>query len=462
MILGSILLLIYFYCFFQVLNKSLEGNTYYILLYIVFFLPIYSNFLLIIFKLFGNGFIIDIIKFSKDFVFYSIFIIILFGTPVSFLKKKWKLSFLDKLFLLFVSLILVFCVFPIGEASFISRLLYSKNLFLIAIVYFIGRQNRIRLNKFSSIYKILLTIFFLASLVAIIEFIFGIHLHSLLDYANYNLLVNDILSTGNYQLSWTFERQGVSPRYGSFFADPLEFSTSLLLAFPISLFYFIESKSKINKLKFLCLIIFFLVGFYLSFSRSAILGLFGILFFSLLLLKSYKTLLKIFFSILFFFSIFYYFSDLNTKYFLLDTLTFQNTSSLGHLFEWLEGIISMIENPLGIGLASSGNASAVDQAIGVGGENQFIIIGVQLGLLGLILYSSILIKSIKNSFNLYRFSKNKKLKLISFTISCSKFGLIIPLMTANAEIYSFISLFTWFFVGFCETQYQNLISNEYN
>ena len=122
----------------------------------------------------------------------------------------------------------------------------------------------------------------------------------------------------------------------------------------------------------------------------------------------------------------------------------------------------MIENPLGIGLASSGNASAVDQAIGVGGENQFIIIGVQLGLLGLILYSSILIKSIKNSFNLYRFSKNKKLKLISFTISCSKFGLIIPLMTANAEIYSFISLFTWFFVGFCETQYQNLISNEYN
>ncbi|MDC0377877.1 O-antigen ligase family protein [Flavobacteriaceae bacterium] len=318
------------------------------------------------------------------------------------------------------------------------------------------------MNKFSLVFKIVLIIFLLASIVAITEFIFGIHLHSLLDYANYNLLVNDILSTGNYQLSWTFERQGVSPRYGSVFADPLEFSTSLLLAFSIGLFYFIDSRSRINKLKFICLIIFFLVGFYLSFSRSAILGLFGILFFSLLLLKSYKTLIKIFFSILFFFSIYYYFLDLNTKYFLLDTLSFQNTSSLGHLFEWLEGILSMAENPLGIGLASSGNASAVDQAIGIGGENQFIIIGVQLGLLGLILYSSILIKSIKNSFNLYRFSKNNTLKLISFTISCSKFGLIIPLMTANAEIYSFISLFTWFFVGFCETHYQNLINNEYN
>ena len=170
------------------------------------------------------------------------------------MKKKWKFSSLDKLFLLFVFLISVFCVFPIGEASFISRLLYSKNLFLIAIVYFIGRQNRIQINKFSLVFKIVLIIFLLASIVAITEFIFGIHLHSLLDYANYNLLVNDILSTGNYQLSWTFERQGVSPRYGSVFADPLEFSTSLLLAFSIGLFYFIDSRSRINKLKFIFMI----------------------------------------------------------------------------------------------------------------------------------------------------------------------------------------------------------------
>ena len=62
------------------------------------------------------------------------------------------------------------------------------------------------------------------------------------------------------------------------------------------------------------------------------------------------------------------------KYLLIDTFRFENTSSLGHLIEWIEGIISMSENPFGIGLAMSGNASGVDQAIKVGGENQFLIL----------------------------------------------------------------------------------------
>jgi len=307
LILASLLLIIYFYFFFQVLNQSIRGNTYFVLLFIVIFLPIYSNFQLIIFKLTNSEFIISVIKFSKDLIFYSIFTIILFGSSVSFFKKKWKLSSLDKLFLLFVSLILFFLIFPIGEANFISRLLYTKNLLLIAIVYFIGRQNQIDIKKISLVYKILIVIFLISSIVAVLEFIFGIHLHSLLDYANYNLLINDILPTGNYQLSWTFERQGAFPRYGSVFADPLEFSTSLLLGLSIGLFHFIHNNSKSNKLNFLFLIIIFLIGFYISFSRSAILGFIGILFFSLLLLKNYKTLIKIFFSIIFFFFLFYYF-----------------------------------------------------------------------------------------------------------------------------------------------------------
>lgn len=461
MILASIILLIYFYFLSLILSKSIRGNSFFTVLFILF-LSIYSNFQLILFKLTDNDLIINIIKFSKDFILYSVFSIIFFGNSISFLQKKWKLSFLDKLFLLFTFLTLLFLIFPIGEANFISRLIYAKNILLIPVVYFIGRQNNIELNKIPLVFKYLIIIFLISCMIVFLEFIFGIHLHNLLGYANYNFLINDILPSGNYQLSWTFERQGGFPRYGSIFADPLEFATSLLLGLSIGLFHFIHTKSRPNKLNFLYLIIVFLLGFYISFSRSAILGFIGILFFSLLLIKSYKTLTKIFFSIIFIFFLFYYFSDLDTKYFLLDTLTFQNTSSFGHLIEWLEGTISIIENPLGIGLATSGNASVVDQAIGVGGENQFIIIGVQMGLIGMILYTSIIIKSIKNIFKLYRKTKINTIKLVSFTISCSKFGLIMPLLTANAEIYSFISLITWFFVGFCETQYQNLNKDECN
>ena len=41
---------------------------------------------------------------------------------------------------------------------------------------------------------------------------------------------------------------------------------------------------------------------------------------------------------------------------------------------------------LEVGLATSGNSLSVDDQISVGGENQFIIIGVQMGLIGLINY----------------------------------------------------------------------------
>ena len=457
MILTTILLFIYFYFFTQVFKNSLNGDVYSILLYIIIFLPIYSNFQLTIYKFSENEILVNLIKFSKDFLFYSIFFITLFGSSISFLKKKWNLSILDKLIFFLMLLILLFLILPIGEADLISRILYSKNLFLIGIVYFLGRQRKISLQRLPIIFNVLIGLFVFYCIVSIFESLFGIHLHTFLEYANFNLYFNDIPASGNYKLSWTFERQGVLPRYGSLFADPLEFSASLLLALSIAFFYFIHSKIRNNQLIFLTLILFYMLGFYLSFSRSAILGFIVIIFFTLIITRNYKTLVRLILSFSVLILSYYYFSDLETKYFIIDTLSFQNTSSLGHLFEWIEGIDSMINNPLGIGLATSGNASSVDQAIGIGGENQFLIFGVQLGLLGIILYSSILIKSIYNCAKLYMNENKYNLRMISFVACCTKIGLIIPLMTANAEIYSFISLITWFFVGYCESYYQNLV-----
>ena len=458
MILTTFLLFIYFYFFTQVFKNSLKGDIYSILFYIIIFLPIYSNFQLTIYKFSENEILVNLIKFSKDFLFYSIFFITLLGSSISFLKKQWNFSILDKLMFFLMLLILVFLILPIGEADLISKILYSKNLFLIGIVYFIGRQKKISLQKLPIIFNVLIGLFIFYCIVAINEFLFGIHLHAFLDYANYNLVFNDIPPSGNYQLSWTFERQGVLPRYGSLFADPLEFSASLLLALSICIFYFIHSKIRNNKLIFLSLILFYLIGFYLSFSRSGILGFILIILFTLIITRNYKVLVSFILSFSVLISSYYYFSDLETKYFIIDTLSFQNTSSLGHLLEWIEGIVSMINNPLGIGLATSGNASSVDQTIGIGGENQFLIFGVQLGFLGLIIYSSILIKSIYNCAKLYMNEKIYNLRMISFVASCTKIGLIMPLMTSNAEIYSFISLITWFFVGYCESYYQNLIN----
>ena len=45
----------------------------------------------------------------------------------------------------------------------------------------------------------------------------------------------------------------------------------------------------------------------------------------------------------------------------------------------------------------SGNAGGVDQSIKIGGENQFLIFGVQMGILTMILYMLILFKVISIS-----------------------------------------------------------------
>ena len=196
-------------------------------------------------------------------------------------------------------------------------------------------------------------------------------------------------------------------------------------------------------------------AFLFSFSRGAIVACIGIVLFGLLLNKNYKILLIIFtFFILSMIGLIY-FGPEEIKYFIIDTLKFENTSSLGHLVEWIEGVLSILENPLGIGLAMSGNASGVDQAIKVGGENQFLIFGVQMGVLSVIIYILILFYIIKRSCKVYYISSNND-KHISFIVSCTKFGLLLPLLTANAELYLFVSLATWFFAGYIESRYTEL------
>ena len=104
----------------------------------------------------------------------------------------------------------------------------------------------------------------------------------------------------------------------------------------------------------------------------------------------------------------------------------------------------------------SGNASGVDQTIKIGGENQFLIYGVQMGVFSIILYSVMLFKSIKDSYSVFN-SYNGYVNELSFIVLLSKIGLLIPLLTANAELYLFVSLTTWFLVGITQSYYQKII-----
>ena len=98
---ATIVLILYIGFIGFVLKKTFEGDAYYLLLYILFTLPFYTTFQLVIFKGFDLSFLVDLFKYSKDFVFFTGFFVFIFGKKESFIQYKWQPTLLDKLFLLF-------------------------------------------------------------------------------------------------------------------------------------------------------------------------------------------------------------------------------------------------------------------------------------------------------------------------------------------------------------------------
>ena len=139
-VIGNILLVLYAFFTIKILEKVSNGKFFYLLLYIIFFLPFYTVFQSLIYLCFKNEILIDAIKFSKDIILYFSFFIILFGKKGSILNRKFHLSFLDKLMLLFFVHILIYLIAPIGDATFLLKAIYAKNLFLIPALYYVGRN----------------------------------------------------------------------------------------------------------------------------------------------------------------------------------------------------------------------------------------------------------------------------------------------------------------------------------
>ena len=76
-------------------------------------------------------------------------------------------------------------------------------------------------------------------------------------------------------------------------------------------------------------------------------------------------------------------------------------------------------------------------------------------IIALFVYTLILFYVIIRAIKTFQNSKNHQ-KHISYVVACSKFGLLLPLLTSNAELYLFVSLTTWFLAGYIESRYTEL------
>ncbi|MFC4213104.1 O-antigen ligase family protein [Pedobacter lithocola] len=438
--------IIYIFAFVLALSDVVNGKKDGFLIFLIFGLSIYTTVLSITFMLGFKSMIVYLQSFKE------IFIVLILGMSIWNLKTKIKLHVIDYLILAFFGYTLLYVLLPIGEQGFIPRFLAFKTLSFFVLVYACGRLFKPKEIYLSKYFHYILLLSIAAAVVMLTEIIGNQHLQASTGYADYNFYLFNFEPSGNYGLTWTFESEGGYKRFASFFANPLEFASATIVAISVLAALYTNDKYKIKLDSFgyislsatLACIIF-------AFSRSAFISYFILLYvYSLITKRKLITNTIHICGVIVVLYIIYLFTkeqDQNDgiQMVIINTLNFSNPSSVGHLVEWIQGALAIIANPLGLGLGSSGR---IGGSLGenIGGENQFIIIGVQAGVIALLLYLIIYILLIKNGLKWF-YRLNGKEKKICLVITLIKVGLIIPALTSETESSSYISYLTWFFSG---------------
>ena len=443
--------------FLWVLQEMIfKGKWSHFIFFLAAFLPFYISSLSVIYLATRSPEMVGIFQVLKEVTVLVAVLVFLFYQKRIF-DYPFRLQSTDWLMLAFLSLGFLYLLLPLGQASFLNKALYFKGMLMPGLIYFLGRNTKFSEVEMGWIFKILFLVAIGAFLVNCLEsFVLNAHLQQFTGYALYNQVINNIDPSGNFGLTWTFETQAVTKRLASFFSDPLEMASSVLMGFAAGLIWFLTSKKETNW-PYLLVMGCSLGSLVFSASRAAFGAFFILIFFVALVFGLYKLIGAGFLALVGFGIYEVAFASEDFYFFVIDTLTFENTSSIGHVVEWLLALDSMVANPLGIGLAMSGNAGSVTDELRVGGENQFLIYGVQLGWIGLILYVISLASGVILSLRVFYLTDDTMTARLAFVGAVVKVGLLLPLFTANAEMYTYVAWLTWWMIGYSVREYGELM-----
>lgn len=412
------------------------------LLFLIFGLSIYITALSIAFDL-GFGRLIGIFQSFKEVI-----IITLLSVQIWTLKRRIHLHFIDYAVIAYFCYTLLYALFPIGDQGLFIRLIAFKSLSFFSLVYFCGRlfePHTIYINKY---FHWILYLAIAAAVLAVIEYSTSQFFQTYTGYSDFYYYVYNLGPSGAYGLTYTFETDTGLRRLASFFANPLEHAAATILALAVLASLYTGDDNKIKsdafgKIVFACT----LISIMLAVSRASFLNYFLVIYVYAFLTRNKFILNSIHLCVLAI--VFYFLYLLNNEdiqQFVLDTLKFTNSSSVGHVLQWLEGIASIIQDPLGLGLGTSGRVAG-SFGENVGGENQFIIIGVQAGIIAMSIYLIIYIKLISLTWRWWYKLKGKE-RQVGLTLLLIKIGVLIPFLTSELESSSYISYMTWFISGF--------------
>lgn len=371
---------------------------------------------------------------------------------IASLKYRPRFHLIDYLIFAFLLYLIIYAILPIGDQGFINRLMSLKSISFYVVVYFTGRffdLKTVYINKYFN-YIMLLTIS--AGAVVLVEVAFQSPLQFHSGYFDYSYYFFNLDSSGDYGLQVTFNSDSGYTRFGSFFTNPLEHATATLLALAViaGLYTRDDNKFDINGIGLLALGASFL-SILFALSRAPLASYFIMIYvYALVTKKKYivNTIqIALGFGAIYIAYLFYQFENNHSGIIavILNTIDFSDPSSIGHLLAWIEGIISIFQHPFGLGLGSSGRVGATLNQ-NIGGENQFIIIGVQAGIIALVLYLLIFGMFIKISLKWLPLLKGKERK-VCMTVFLIKVGFLISTFTSEIESSTYVSYMNWFLSG---------------
>ena len=410
-------------------------------IYVIIGLPIYNTSFSILY-IYRLKDWIPVLQSLKELLILSTLLMLIWNY-----RKRLIFHTLDYWVLAFLLYTSFYTLIPIGHFSILQKLLALKGLSFFTVIYFTGRLIDIDKIYISQIFYWVGIVAIAAACFQLYEVITDTHFQTFSGYSVYNEEFYGEVSSGHYGLSWTFERDNGVKRFASFFSNPLDLANSTLVTTAMILAMYTDKKNtlRLNKYGWIVAIsALFAVIFAIS---RASLAAYAIIIYCYAVITKRKEIQYVIYSLIVaaILYLFYLMKDKTLYDYIISTIQLSDSSSIGHLLEWIEGTQTIISNPMGIGLGESGKVSSVLQE-NIGGENQFIIVGVQTGIISLFIYITIYILVIRYSWKWYLLlnGKAKKLALCLFLI---KIAFIFPLFTSNFDANSYIVYLTWLLTG---------------
>lgn len=432
--------LVYIVSFLLGIRLLLARNINGLLLFIIAGLPIYIHALSVSF-LYGMTKYITLLQSFKELI-----VLMAFGMVVLNIKKKPTFHLTDKLIFIFFCISVLYLILPIGIYGFYNRLLAFKALSFFPIIYFTGRFCDFSTIHIKQLFSAISVVIIIAGVVVLIEAILYEHLHAHTGFMNFIDYYFNAQQSGNYGLIWTFETASGMKRFGSIFSSPLELSSAAVLGISAILALSTTKKMNFYPDSFGIISILATVACIIFAVSRASFGNYLILLYAYAWLLRNKRMVNYFHYLVIGVSVYLiFFINKDLLGFIIDTIQFKNASSIGHLIEWLNGIQAMFTHPFGMGLGSSGRVS-MESDSQIGGENQLVIIGVQVGVCMVALYIWIYSQLFITGIRSLKTAPNKAKTLIVFVVLL-KIGLIIPLFTSYIDTFNFITYTSYFLSG---------------